>query len=143
MNNCVEISSGADASQQESSEWNTVVFDLRRSVSNLVLYVLESMPLPWVFPPIASAQSFQQFQSDANVSGAGMTATAATTHYGNDDVNRLPDDWFIPPLPPIDDGSLLLPSTMGQQPPHVDQDSKPPKRASKKKTPSGSAKSSV
>lgn len=33
--------------------WSTVVFDLRRSVSNLVLYVLESMPIPWIFPPAA------------------------------------------------------------------------------------------
>ena len=29
-------------------DWTTVLCDLRRSVSNLVLYVLESMPVPWL-----------------------------------------------------------------------------------------------
>lgn len=38
------------------ADWNTVLFDLRRSVSNLVLYVLESMPVPWlVHPPQVAA----------------------------------------------------------------------------------------
>ena len=41
----------ADPNDNSPCSWSTVVFDLRRSVSNLVLYVLESMPIPWVFPP--------------------------------------------------------------------------------------------
>ena len=40
--------------QEANSDWTTVLFDLRRSVSNLVLFVLESMPVPWLFPVAAS-----------------------------------------------------------------------------------------
>lgn len=30
--------------------WTTVLSDFRRSVSNLVLFMLEAIPMPWVFP---------------------------------------------------------------------------------------------
>ena len=137
MNNSADMASGAAQPQPESSEWTTVVFDLRRSVSNLVLYVLESMPLPWVFPPIASAQNFQQFQSSV---AATVNASTESIHYGKEDLNGLSGDWFVPPLPPMDDTSLLLPSLgqqpQQQQPPPVVKDEKP-KRASKKKPPNG------
>jgi hypothetical protein len=37
--------------------WTTVLSDFRRSVSNLVLFLLESIPMPWVFPqpPVAAS----------------------------------------------------------------------------------------
>ena len=38
-------------------DWAAVSFDLRRSVSNLVLFVLESMPLAWPFSPPTNAGS--------------------------------------------------------------------------------------
>ena len=138
MNNSAEMSSVAAQPQQESSDWTTVVFDLRRSVSNLVLYVLESMPLPWVFPPVASAQNFQQFQSDV---GASVNASTESIHYGKDNLNGVSGDWFVPPLPPLEDVSLLLPS-LGQQPQQQQQPPPPvkdekPKRAAKKKSPNG------
>ena len=44
-----------ETSQQDTTDWTSVLFDLRRSVSNLVLYVLESMPLPWLLTPSAAA----------------------------------------------------------------------------------------
>ena len=44
-----------ETSQQDTTDWTSVLFDLRRSVCNLVLYVLESMPLPWLLTPSAAA----------------------------------------------------------------------------------------
>jgi len=74
--------------QQQQQDWSPVLYDLRRSVSNLVLYALESMPLPWIFPP--------------NASTPAATAAAAAAP-------------FLPPLPPPP--SLLPPPPPPPPPP--------------------------
>jgi len=58
-----------DPNTQNNNDWQTVLSDLRRSVSNLVLYVLECVPLA-VFPsgpapPNAAAASNAHVSSSA------------------------------------------------------------------------------
>jgi len=109
-----ETPAGAAPCQgQPGSDWSTVLFDLRRSVSNLVLYVLESMPLP----PVPAAPP------------ALLTPPAAAPPC-NDPAGLLQEAWFLPspptPLPTVPLPTVPLPkNTLSKR--------KPPKAPSSSK----------
>jgi len=67
-----------------ANDWLTVLSDLRRSVSNLVLYVLECVPLAHPFPlgPSTDAPSIPQdmFPNGKFLPGATTTAVAAAPY---------------------------------------------------------------
>ena len=124
----------AAPSSLSSSDWTMVLSDFRRAVSNLVLYVLESVP----FPANASPQMFALQHSGRN-EGDGPR------HQQPYDLGNFQEEWFLsdPPAPlqPLPTALAQLPGRFDIQPPplpptHTDviPAAKPaPKRAPPKK----------
>lgn len=87
--------------------WNTVLSDFRRSVSNLVLFMLEAIPMPWVFPmqsmmPPADAEApppDDHFE-DSWMCFAPETAPAAASRPPSPEVEPGPE---AKPLAPPED----------------------------------------
>jgi hypothetical protein len=69
--------------------WTTVLSDFRRSVSNLVLFMLESIPMPWIFP-VPPGQQPQQPQQPQPFPDPEGTVTTAYPEL---------EEWFLDPLP--------------------------------------------
>jgi len=72
------------------NDWTVVLSDLRRSVSNLVLYVLESMPMPWIFPSLASSQG----GGSGGGGGAGGGGGGGVGHFSKTDARPWDHEWM-------------------------------------------------
>lgn len=79
--------------------WTTVLGDFRRSVSNLVLFLLESIPMPWVFPqpPPPGPPPSQPFAATGLVEEPAKPTAPAPAPLPVTDAEL--EEWFMHPLP--------------------------------------------
>ena len=106
-------SSPAPASASAASDWNLVLSDFRRSVSNLVLYILESVPSPWFVPsPPVPYQDLSADPPGGRDEGDGPRQPLF-------DLGNLNEEWFLseqqpgPPLVPVPPFLPVAPAAPG------------------------------
>lgn len=135
------------ASSSVVDDWTLVLSDFRRSVSNLVLFMLESIPMPWVFPQQQQQQQQPLYYGSSGDEGRcsydeERMAPPAPKQPAVTDAEL--EEWFLPPLPTTTPASK--PKTTAQAPfpasaavllpPAAPATAAPkPKRAPRKKAP--------
>ena len=72
-------------------DWTTVLCDLRRSVSNLVLYVLESMPVPWLLTSATTTSAPPPMLPPTPAPATAPSATVTQPPYQLQEVDELDD----------------------------------------------------
>ena len=83
-----EPNSGGGSS---GGDWTTVLCDLRRSVSNLVLYVLESMPVPWLLTSATTTSAPPPMLPPTPAPATAPSATVTQPPYQLQEVDELDD----------------------------------------------------